>query len=67
MSATVPSKSLRRNMGQPISVDSPGEALAALKKSQEEDEARWLASRLAVNLFHVLPLKLKHATVRNQA
>ena len=55
MSATVPSKSLRRNMGQPISVDSPGEALAALKKSQEEDEARRLASRPAVNLFQVLP------------
>jgi len=55
MSATAPSKSLRRNMGQPISVDSPGEALAALKKSQEEDEARRLASRPAVNLFQVLP------------
>jgi hypothetical protein len=55
MSATAPSKSLRRNRGQPMSIDSPGEALAALKKSQAEDEARRLASRPAVNLFQVLP------------
>ena len=67
MSTTAPLKGARRHRGQPISIDLPGEALVALKNSQEEDEARWLASRLAVNLFHVLPLKLKHATVRNQA
>ncbi|KAL3774149.1 hypothetical protein ACHAW5_010603 [Stephanodiscus triporus] len=55
MSATVPSRSLRRNKGKPVSIDSPEEALAALKKSQEEDEARRLASRPAINLFQVLP------------
>jgi hypothetical protein len=54
-SATVPSRSLRRNRGKSVSIDSPGEALAALKKSQEEDEARRLASRPAINLFQVLP------------
>ena len=53
MSTSVPSRRLRRNIG-PISSYSPDEALAALKKSQEEDEIRRLASRPAVNLFHAL-------------
>jgi cytoskeleton-associated protein 5 len=54
MSTSVPSRRLRRNIGQPVSSCSPDEVLAALKKSQEEDELRRLASRPAVNLFHVL-------------
>ena len=54
MSTSVPYRRLRRNIGQPISSYSPDEALAALKKSQEEDEIRRLASRPAVNLFHAL-------------
>ena len=53
MSTSVPSRRLRRNIG-PISSYSPDEALAAMKKSQEEDEIRRLASRPAVNLFHAL-------------
>ncbi|KAL7540754.1 hypothetical protein ACHAXR_010359, partial [Thalassiosira sp. AJA248-18] len=54
-SVTRPSKCLRCKAGQPVSTQSPEEALAALKKNQEEDEAKMLAARPAVNLFQVLP------------
>ena len=54
-SATTPSRRLRCKVGEPISIQSPEEALAALKKNQEEDEARKLAARPDVNLFRVLP------------
>ena len=53
--ASTPSRSLRCNMGEPMTTQSPEEALAALKKNQEEDEARRLAARPSVNLFRVLP------------
>ncbi len=52
---TTPIKILRRNKEKPVAIYSPGEALAAFKKSQGEDEARRLASRPAINLFQVLP------------
>lgn len=54
MSTSVPSRRLRCDIGQPVLSYSSGEGLAALKKSQEEDEIRRLASRPAVNLFHAL-------------
>jgi len=54
-SATAPSRRLRCKMGEPVSTHSPEEALAALKLSQEEDEAKRRAARPAVNLFQVLP------------
>jgi cytoskeleton-associated protein 5 len=43
-------------MGEPASAQSsPEEALAALKKAQEENEAKRLANRPAINLLQVLP------------
>ena len=46
---------LRCKMGEPESAQSPEDALAALKRSQAEDEAKRQAARPAIDLFQVLP------------
>ena len=53
--ATIPSRQLRHKLGQPASTLTPEEALAALKKSEAENEAKRLENRPAVNLLQVLP------------
>ena len=55
LAATQPSRQLRCKAGEPISTQSPDEVLAALKKGEEEAEAKRLASRPAVNISQVLP------------
>jgi len=51
---TQPQRNLRCKAGEPTNL-SPEEIMAALKKKQQEDEAKRLEKRAAVNLFQVLP------------
>ncbi len=53
--ATPPSRRLRCMRGVKIATQSPEEALAALKKKEEEEKLKRFATRPAVNLLQVLP------------
>jgi cytoskeleton-associated protein 5 len=54
-SPTPPTRQLRCKRGVQITTLSPEEALAALKKSEEEEKLKRFATRPAVNLLQVLP------------
>lgn len=62
--ATQPRRRLRCKRGVQITTQSPEEALAALKKNEEEEKLKRFESRPAINLLQVLPQTCFNAKIK---